>query len=619
MSDIIHLLPDSIANQIAAGEVIQRPASVVKELVENALDAGATRVTVSIKGAGRTLVQVIDDGRGMSATDARMAFERHATSKIRQAEDLFALTTMGFRGEALPSIAAIAHVEVKSRREEDELGTHLVIFGSKVEKQEMIACANGTSISVKNIFYNVPARRKFLKSNETERRNIFTEVERLALVHPHIEFTLIENDVETLHLPQASLKQRIVQLEGKSINRQLIEIEEDTTLGKIHGYVSRPEFAKKGRTSQFFFVNNRYIRHPYFHKAVLVAFENLIAANEKPNYFIYFQVDPDSIDVNIHPTKTEVKFENEQALWQILMVTVKESLGKFNAVPTIDFDTDDAPDIPIFDPSRPAPVPRVSVNPDYNPFRGATSGNKPFPSSTMGWEQLYKGFESEKKGANPLNDEAIDGIDHEGVFPAFKKEGTGEGALETELFPEHYQYKQKYILTSVKSGLMIIDQHKAHVRILFDKYLQQIQSKKGVSQRVLFPEVLELSASEASALPSIRDDLESLGFELSELGKQSFAIQGVPSEIENSDPSDLIRNMIHKSLETGSDVKVEVQESIALSLANLTAIPHGKNLTSEEMLLIVSQLFAGKTPTYTPDGQVVVRVISDREIERKMS
>ena len=612
MSDIIHLLPDSIANQIAAGEVIQRPASVVKELVENALDAGASRVTISIKGAGRTLIQVIDDGKGMSATDARMAFERHATSKIRQADDLFALATMGFRGEALPSIAAIAHVEVKSRRAEDEVGTLLMISGSVVEKQEVIACGEGTSISVKNIFYNVPARRKFLKSNETERRNIFTEIERLALVHPDIEFTLIENDVETLHLPKAGLRQRIVQLEGKNINQQLIEIEEVTTLGKVHGYVSRPEFAKKGRVSQFFFVNNRYIRHPYFHKAVLVAFENLIAANERPSYFIYFEVEPDSIDVNIHPTKTEVKFENEQALWQILMVTVKESLGKFNAVPSIDFDTDDAPDIPVFDPSRPTSMPKVSVNPDYNPFRGASSGNRPFTPPAMGWEQLYKGFESDKM-------ESVTGPDTEGTSSIFRKEETGQNRPETELFPEHYQFKQKYILTSVKSGLMIIDQHKAHVRILFDKYLEQIRNRKGVSQRVLFPEVLELSASEAAALPSVYDDMEALGFELSELGDRSFAIQGVPSEIENSNPSELIRGMIHRSMETGSDAKTEIQESIALSLAAMTAIPHGKVLTSEEMLLVVSELFTSKTPTYTPDGQVIVSVITDKEIEKKMS
>ncbi|MDY9919928.1 DNA mismatch repair protein MutL [Porphyromonadaceae bacterium NLAE-zl-C104] len=610
MPDIIHLLPDSIANQIAAGEVIQRPASVVKELIENSLDAGATHIILSVKDAGRTFIQVIDNGKGMSATDLRMAFERHATSKIRSADDLFSLTTMGFRGEALPSIAAISHIEVKSRREEDELGSLLVISGSKVEKQEMVAAATGTSITVKNIFFNVPARRKFLKSNETERRNIFTEFERIVLVNPDVEFTLIENGVETLHLPKTGLRQRIVQIEGKNTNQQLIEINEETTLGKIYGYIARPEFARKGKVNQFFFVNNRYIRHPYFHRAVTTAFEPLIAANEKPGYYIYFQVDPDTIDVNIHPTKTEVKFENEQALWQILMVTVKESLGKFNAIPTIDFDRDDAPEIPVYDPSRTSSMPKVNLDPGYNPFHSHRTETPQPKVPAFGWEQLYKGFEKEK--------ELVDEIESRIPATLFKPAGSDRNLPETELSPEHYQYKQKYILTSVKSGLMIIDQHKAHVRILFDKYLEQIRNKRGISQRVLFPEVLELSASEAAALPSIMEDLEALGFELSDLGNHSFAIQAVPSEIENAAPAALIRSMIGKSMETGSDVKSEIQESIALSLANLTAIPYGNTLTTEEMLLIVSQLFASPSPTYTPDGQTIISVISDAEIEKKM-
>src|SRR5690554_2690946 len=608
MTDIIHLLPDSIANQIAAGEVIQRPSSVVKELVENSIDAGAENIQIIIKGAGRTLISVIDDGKGMSATDMRMAFERHATSKIKSADDLFALTTMGFRGEALPSIAAISQLEVKSRREEDELGTLLVISGSKLEKQEFIAYSTGTSISVKNIFFNVPARRKFLKSNETERRNIFTELERIALVHPDIELVLIENDIETLRLPKTILRQRIAQLEGKNIIQQLIEIEEETSLGKIYGYVSRPEYARKSRVSQYFFVNKRYIRHPYFHRAVTTAFEQLIGPAEKPSYFIYFEVNPDSLDVNIHPTKTEVKFENEQALWQILMVAIKESLGKFNAVPTIDFDRDDAPEIPHYNPSDNVSMPKVNLNPEYNPFNNTTT-HRP-SAQKFEWEKLYEEFE--KEGEDSLVE------DSGNQTFLFKTTTEGQDKTDTDLFPEHYQFKQKYILTSVKSGLMLIDQHKAHVRILFDKYIEQIKNKRGVSQRVLFPEVLDLSASEAAALPSIMEDLEALGFELSNLGNHSFAVQGVPSEIENADPSLLIRSMIGKSLDTGSDVKSDIQESIALTLSNMTAIPHGKTLTSEEMLLIVSQLFASRTPTYTPDGQKVVTVIYDADIERKM-
>ena len=610
MSDIILLLPDSIANQIAAGEVIQRPASVVKELVENSIDAGAEHIQISIKAAGRTLIQVTDDGKGMSPTDARMAFERHATSKIKKSEDLFSLTTMGFRGEALPSIAAISQLEVKSRQKEDELGTLLVISGSKLEKQEVIACGVGTSISVKNIFFNVPARRKFLKSNETERRNIFTELERIALVHPDIEFVVVENDIETLRLPQSGLKYRIAQLEGKNIIQQLIEIEVETTLGKIYGYVSRPEYAKKSKVHQFFFVNNRYIRHPYFHRAVTTAFEQLISTNEKPSYFIYFQIDPETLDVNIHPTKTEVKFENEQALWQILMVTVKESLGKFNAVPSIDFDRDDAPEIPLYDPTGSVSMPKVNLNPTYNPFNNPAQESRQPSAPKFEWEKLYSGFENEK---DLSTDNVLDlGQSSPSLFKS------DQSIVETDLFPEHYQFKQKYILTSVKSGLMIIDQHKAHVRILFDKYLEQIKENRGVSQRVLFPEVVELSISEAAALPSIMDDIEALGFELNNLGNNCYAIQGVPSEIDNGNPTQLIHSIIGKSIETGSDVKSEIQELIALSLAFSTAIPYGRALTAEEMLILVNQLFATSTPSFTPEGQKIISLLSDNEIEKKM-
>ena len=610
MSDIIHLLPDSIANQIAAGEVIQRPASVVKELVENSIDAGAKHIKISVNGAGRSLIQITDDGKGMSPTDARMAFERHATSKIRNSEDLYTLTTMGFRGEALPSIAAISQLEVKSRQKDDELGTLLMISGSKLEKQEVIACGVGTSISVKNIFFNVPARRKFLKSNETERRNIFIELERIALVNPDIEFVIFENDVETLRLPKSGLRYRIAQLEGKNIIQQLIEIEEETTLGKIYGYVSRPEYAKKTKASQFFFVNNRYIRHPYFHRAVTTAFEQLISPKEKPSYFIYFSVDPESLDVNIHPTKTEVKFENEQALWQILMVTIKESLGKFNAVPSIDFDREDAPEIPLYDPTGNVSMPKVNLNPSYNPFDKPTHEFRKPSAPKFEWEKLYSGFEKEAD----LPGEGISEIGN--TFPTLFK--SDHNNAESQLFPEHYQYKQKYILTSVKSGLMIIDQHKAHVRILFDKYLEQIKEKKGVSQRVLFPEIVELSISEAAALPSIMDDIEALGFELNNLGNNCYAIHGVPSEIDNSNPTELIHSIIEKSIETGSDVKSEIQESIALSLAFSTAIPYGRTLTAEEMLIIVSQLFATSTPSFTPEGQKIISLFGDHEIEKKM-
>ena len=602
MSDIIHLLPDSIANQIAAGEVIQRPASVVKELVENAIDANATHIQIIIKDAGRTIIQVIDNGKGMSETDARMAFERHATSKIEQAEDLFALTTMGFRGEALPSISAISQLEIKTRTNESEVGTQITLSASKVESQEPISATVGTCITVKNLFFNVPARRKFLKSNETERRNIIVEVERIALAHPDIEFTLIDNNITLLQLPPAVLRQRISQLVGKNIDQHLLEIDIDTTLVKIFGYITKPEFAKKRRGNQFFFVNGRYMRHPYFHKAISVAFENLIQSNENPNYFIYFQVDPNSIDVNIHPTKTEIKFENEQAIWQILMVSIKESLGKFNAVPSIDFDTEDSISIPVFDKDKQTHTPQININPDYNPFKQNTYRRPP----KMDWEALYKDLDEEEEEnvqTSPLN---------------FSEEKQELPEMGVDVFPDYYQYKQKYIFTSVKSGLMIIDQHRAHVRILFDKYLENIIHKRGFSQRVLFPEMIELSASEAAILPLIKEDMESLGFELSNLGSHTYAVQGVPSEIDNPDVVKLIKSMLENITETGLDVKSEIQEKLALSFAKSVAINYGKLLTVEEITDIVNKLFACPTPNYTPDGKKIITVVDDDEMAKML-
>ena len=608
MSDIIHLLPDSIANQIAAGEVIQRPASVVKELVENAIDAKATHIQIIIKDAGRTIIQVIDNGKGMSETDVRMAFERHATSKIKQADDLFALTTMGFRGEALPSISAISHVEVKTRTSESEIGSLISISGSKVESQEPVSTIEGTCITVKNLFFNVPARRKFLKSNETERRNILMEVERIALSHPDIELTLYDDNVILLQLPATGLRQRITQLIGKNIDQKLLEIDIDTSLVKIFGYIAKPKFAKKRRGNQFFFVNGRYMRHPYFHKAISVAFENLIQPSDNPSYFIYFQVDPNTIDVNIHPTKTEIKFENEQAIWQILMVSIKESLGKFNAVPSIDFDTEGSIPIPVFDKDRQTHTPQVNINPNYNPFKQSSYSRPP----KMNWQELYNDFEKDVD-TNEKNTETSSL-----QFSQEQQEQQSLPDIGADTFPEYYQYKQKYIFTSVKSGLMIIDQRRAHIRILFDKYLRQIEHKKGISQRVLFPEMIELTASEAAILPSISEDMESLGFEMSNLGSNTFAIQGVPSEIENPDVVKLIKSMLENITETGLDVKSEIQEKLALSFARSVAINYGKPLSVEEITDIVNNLFACPTPNYTPDGKKIIAVIDDDEMDRKL-
>lgn len=614
MNDIIHLLPDSIANQIAAGEVVQRPASIVKELLENAIDAGATSIQLIIKDAGRTLIQVIDNGKGMSPTDARLAFERHATSKIRTADDLFALRTMGFRGEALPSIAAVSHIELKTKRAEDEIGTHLIIAGSTVENQQEIACTTGSNFAVKNIFFNVPARRKFLKSNDTERKNILTEFERVALVNNEIEFSLIENEIETLRYPVSNLRQRIISVIGKNFNNQLISIEIETTIIKIHGFVGKPESARKTRALQYFFVNNRYMRHPYFAKAITNAFAPLISVGENPNFFIYFEVEPDSIDVNIHPTKTEIKFENEQAIWQILAATVKEALGKFNEVPSIDFDTEGAIDIPIFNPNDTVSKrPQVNVDPSYNPFKTSNNGNFKsrgnYQRPNFDWENLYKDFENEKEDVFVTNTPSTD------IFRSNMNVNIDD--FETDSGTLHYQYKNKYIVTSVKSGLMVIDQRRAHVRILFEQFLQNIRQNKGISQRVLFPEIIEFSPSEAAMIPYLLEDIDAVGFDLSNLGNNTYAINGVPSEMNHADSVQLIHNMVSKSIETGSDVKDEIQESLALSMANAMAINYGRKLSNEEISDIVNRLFASSSHKHTPDGKLIISVIDDLEIDKR--
>ena len=550
MSDIIHLLPDSVANQIAAGEVIQRPASVVKELVENAIDAEAGEIHVLITDAGKTCIQVIDDGKGMSETDARLSFERHATSKIREAADLFALRTMGFRGEALASIAAVAEVELKTRPVSEELGTRLLIAGSKVESQEAVSCPKGSNFSIKNLFFNIPARRKFLKANSTELSNILTEFERIALVHPEVAFYLYSNDTELFNLPVMPLRQRIMAVFGKKLNQQLLSVDVNTTMIKISGFVAKPETSRKKGAHQYFFVNGRYMRHPYFHKAVMDAYEQLIPAGEQISYFIYFEVDPANIDVNIHPTKTEIKFENEQAIWQILSAAVKESLGKFSAIPTIDFDTEDMPDIPAFEQARPIEPPKVHYNTDFNPFKTSSAssygGGGNYSRPKVEWEGLYSGLEKASRMNEPMEEEPFAEDAVTGMAPReeerapYFQETVPSGASASfygneatvEKGAQHFQFKGRFILTSVKSGLMLIDQHRAHVRVLFDRYMSQIRQKQGVSQGVLFPEIIQLPASEAAVLDGILEDLSAVGFDLSPLGGGSYAINGIPSGIE---------------------------------------------------------------------------------------
>lgn len=613
MSDVIHLLPDSIANQIAAGEVIQRPASVVKELVENAVDAGAQQIQVHIKDAGKTLVQVIDNGKGMSETDARMAFERHATSKISTANDLFALQTMGFRGEALASIAAVAHVELRTRQRGSDLGSKIAIAGSEVESSEPDACPEGSIFSVKNLFFNVPARRKFLKSNETEFRNIINEFERIALVNQHISMSLHHNDTEILNLPESGLRQRIINIYGKALNQKLLTLEAQSSLVTISGFVGRPDSVRKRGALQFFFVNGRFMKHSYFHKAVMQAYDQLIPAGEMPDYFIYFTLDPATIDVNIHPTKTEIKFENEQPVWQILCAAVREAIAKSSSIPTIDFDVDGSIDIPVFNaPSSTFKAPSVQVNSDYNPFKPDTSYQQP----SFDWSKLYKGFEEDRAAA--FADESI-----EAIYPENQELSSGlisDPAPDT-LFPEVsslcYQYKGRYIITSLKSGLLIIDQHRAHVRVLFDQYLTNIRNQQGVSQQLLFPEIVTFTPAEATLVPSLLEDLRYIGFDLSNLGNNSYAINGLPSGVENLDPVALVKDVVSRAIDTGCQVHEEICDALALSLAKAAAIRPGQSLSSEEMDNLIASLFSSSSSSYTPDGKVILSKLTDDELDKR--
>lgn len=609
MSDIIQLLPDSVANQIAAGEVIQRPASVIKELVENSVDAGAKNIDVAVVDAGRTSIQVIDDGKGMSETDARLAFERHATSKIRQAEDLFNLHTNGFRGEALASIAAVAQVVLKSRQEGEEVGTQLSISGSRFEGQEACSSSVGSVFSVNNLFYNVPARRKFLKSNSTELNNILTAFERIVLVNPQIAFALHSNNTELFNLKAGNLRQRIIDVFGKRINQDLLPVNVETTMCKISGFVGKPESARKKGAHQFFFVNGRYMKHPYFNKAVMTAYDRLVPQGEQVPYFLYFDVNPNDIDVNIHPTKTEIKFENEQAIWQILMAAVKESIGMFNDVPSIDFDTEDKPDIPVYNPDvvSSASAPKISLNPHYNPFKSSPSSGKPTAVKPVDeqWEQLYEGLnhqDSVEREADIFESESETEIN------------TSQSIL-AEKSPAHYQYKGKYVMTAVKSGLMIIDQHRAHVRVLYERYLEQIQQQTSHSQKVLFPEVLQFPVSDEVILEKLLPEMSKMGFELDNLGGGSYAVNAIPTGLDGVNPLHLVQDMVFSAKEKGVKALDEVHQSLALTLARNAAIPQGQVLSNEEMETLVNDLFACSNVNYTPDGKNVLCILKQQEIE----
>ncbi|HPC99266.1 MAG TPA: DNA mismatch repair endonuclease MutL [Bacteroidales bacterium] len=599
MPDVIRLLPDSVANQIAAGEVIQRPASVVKELMENSVDAGAGEIQVIIKDAGRTLIQVIDDGTGMSETDARLAFERHSTSKIKSAGDLFSITTKGFRGEALASIAAVAMVELRTRRKEDETGTLVVISGSKVEKQEVCTCRTGSNFAVKSLFFNVPARRKFLKSDNTELRHIINEFQKIALAHPAIKFSLHHNDSEIHSLPQGNLKQRITAIFGKNMSQDLLNVETSTTIVNISGYICKPEAAKKSAGEQFFFANDRFIRHPYLHKAVLEGFQKILPPDVIPSYFIYLNVDPSKIDVNIHPTKTEVKFEDERAIWQILNASVRESLGRFNIIPALDFGSDSYFDIPVKpDGLIPAP-PQIKTDPSFNPFKDETRAPRRelierFEKEKLtNWEKLYQDSpEPEAQGQDKKEDAATPG---------------------RRLF----QVKGRYIVCPVRSGLMVIDQRRAHERILFEEYLKSLETGFTGGQRTVFNEEVVLEASDYYLFKEIAESLTASGFEFEDLGSYRILVKSYPASVINAHAGDFFISMIESYKSQLSDVHGEIKERVAAAMAAGAAIPYGRILLTEEMEQLIDRLFACKSPNYSPAGRPVVSIITMDEIDKR--
>jgi len=597
MPDIIKLLPDSVANQIAAGEVIQRPASVVKELVENSVDAKAESIDVIIRDSGRTLIQVVDNGTGMSETDARLSFERHATSKITSAGDLFAIRTKGFRGEALASIAAVSMVELKTRKKEEDSGTIIILNGSKVEVQEPCSCHAGSSFSVKNLFFNIPARRKFLKSDNTEMRHIITEFQKIVIAHPEIRFTLHHNDNEIYNLGPGNLRQRIIGVFGRQINNDLITIETDTTLIKIRGFIGKPENARRTYGEQFFFVNNRFMKHPYFHKAVVEAYKNILPSEAIPSYFIFMETDPASIDINIHPTKTEIKFEDERSIWQILMASVKEALGRFNIAPSLDFNGESLIDIPVRSAFGGIPEPpSIAIDPRYDPFAG--------DEKSSNQNRFIERFERENNS------------DWEKLY--YKLERGDPEPSRTENERKFFQIKNKYIVCPVKSGLMLIDQKRAHERILYEKYLENLNSNRSLSQAELFPVAIELNPADIMVLKEIEDDLRLLGFAFTFNGGNKISITGRPAEIGSADPVMMLEIMLEEFKATQSDPSAGIKEKVAQAMAGASAIPYGKVLMKNEMEDLFDTLFLCRAPNYSPKGKAVINIITLEEIDKRL-
>lgn len=620
MPDIIHLLPDAVANQIAAGEVIQRPASAVKELLENAIDAGADQITLVIKDAGKTLIQIIDNGSGMSETDARLSFERHATSKISSADDLFKLSTKGFRGEALASIAAIAQVELKTKLEGQELGSKIIIEGSDVKEQEPCSTSKGTSFAVKNLFFNVPARRNFLKSNPVEIKHIIDEFQRVALAHPDIALSMYNGENEVYNLVKGSFRQRIVGVFGEKCNQKLVPVKEDTDIVALEGFVSKPEFAKKTRGEQFFFVNHRFIKNAYLNHAVQNAFDQLLSKDQFPSYFLNLTIDPSKIDINIHPTKTEIKFEDERAIYAIIRTSVKQALGKYNISPTLDFEQETSFNISIAKQMETVKAPTIKVNPDYNPFK-STEPSK--PSSTglkkasqqeaKNWESLYDDFE---KNTSEIMDQ----------HPTEEKNSTTQQIISSNWDDSDVEHKRtllqlhkKYIFTQLKSGYLIIDQQRAHERILFEKFTKNLATRKASSQQLLFPENIDFSTADAELLHEINPEISSLGFVMNKMGRSSFVITGVPAEIKEQNVKQTIEKLLEQFKVNSSELKLDKKENLATSLARSASIKGGQRLSEEEMNALVDDLFACDMPYSLSNGKPTIISLNLEDLNKQFN
>ena len=612
MSSIIQLLPDHVANQIAAGEVVQRPASVVKELLENAIDAGASDIKLICKEAGKVLIQVIDNGKGMSVTDARLCFERHATSKIRQAEDLFDLHTKGFRGEALASIAAIAHVELKTKQDQEELGTHIIIEGSKFINQDVAVLPKGTSFLVKNLFFNIPARRNFLKSDIVELRHIIDEFQRVALAHHNIHFTFYHNGSEMFNLPQSNARQRIVNIFSGKTNEKLVPITETTDILQIQGFIGKPEFAKKNKTEQFFFVNDRFIRSAYLHHAIMNAYEGLLPVGSQPSYFLYLKVPPHTIDINIHPTKTEIKFDDEQALYAILRSATKHSLGQFNVAPVLDFDRDFNLDTPYNYQNKKTETPTIQVDSNFNPFQEEKKqyqSNYKFKTENQPhWESLYVGLDTKGIDIGDMHFESETVTSSLFTDAEIEKKPTAT-----------YQIHKKYIVNPIKSGMLIIDQQSAHQRVLYEQFLTNITIHQANSQQLLFPVTLYFSSTEIALLEVIQQSLESTGFVFEAIQKDTVVISGLPVTVSESEVAAVLGQLVNDLQAEVPDSSFSQMDSMAKSMARSLAVKSGTYIPEEAQVNLVNNLFACKDATVSPFNKKTYITLSVDDLDKKFS